>query len=1130
LKFAPLRPHHFRRAGVAVAIFCAALAFFVFGVVIRVMIGPVSLGPFTGNLRSALDQTLPGLEVRFDHAAIEWSREEGRVDLVVLGARVFDSHQRIIAQAPKAEIGLAAGPFIRGHIVVRRIALVGVELTLVHTKDGQLRLGIEQDRNQSNVLERIREALSKNGSGASSLKTFAIHQARLAFYEEETGLFLVAPEADLEVSTGQNDVAHRGEIIVANLNARVEVSGRPTHIVANINIPRDTSHVTGDLSVTGLSLGGLAANAKFFSFLSSFALTTDISGSFALDHGRRLTLSDFGIDATGIVNGLGRPLHVKDLRVVGRYDGATGRLLVDDATLQGDQAHAHLQGIGNLTFDDHEALSKATLDLTMDKMGMDLPGVMKQAVTLGRAALSASYIPAQGLISIDKALVFGGPLSANFAGKIALSEPKSAGIDIDGKINAIGVRDLLHYWPLQIGDGARNWIDAHVSAGRVGPIVLHTHILPGALDQPALPEDAVAMTFPIAGATVSYIQGLTPLSRVNGSATLTGDTFKGDITTASVGPISLSNGHVAIPNLHLIGPTATITAHADGSVPDVLALIDQKPLQYPSRFHVKTQGAKGAASVDMIFHVPTRDTVSMDDIGISAHANLTNLALQVGDHTKFTNGTANLAIDNASLHAVGTVALGATNVGIDWNEAFKTQGPITTRMTIKGTLDDATRAAMNLRLGNYLTGPIGAVALLEGHRGSIQRAQATLDLTPAAINLDLINYRKAAGVPASAQITARLDDAGNLRSEDVSLSGAGLVVRGTASVGPNGELEHLEMPVARIGPANDFAFTMTRSPVTGLDLAISGHSLDGTALGHRDPNANDTPSNANAAISNNPFHVSIHVDRLVLREGVALTPLALDVTGQGDRPRSLSLSGTLAKGTQVTAGIVESDAGRRVAIDSNDAGQLLKGLFGLDAMKGGKLNVAATMPPMSAAVGRDPNVIEYTGALTIANFTIVNQPFLARMFSSGSPGGLSDLLQGQGIVIDKLQLPFAVHGDVFDIHDARASGPSVGITADGYVDRRNNQLALKGALAPLYGINSVLGAIPIVGQVLVSKKGEGIIGMTYSATGAADEPQVSMNPLSVLTPGILRRIFQGAMPTAPVQANTVTAPPADKVQ
>ncbi|MGD0145016.1 MAG: AsmA-like C-terminal domain-containing protein, partial [Rhizomicrobium sp.] len=990
-------------------------------------------------------------------------------------------------------------------------------------------LGVERDRNESDVLERIRDALSKNGSGASSLKTFAIHQARLAFYEESTGLFLVAPEADLEVSTGQNDVPHRGEVIVANLNARVEVSGQPAHIVANVNIPRDTSHVTGDMSVTGLNLNALAANAKFYSFLAPFALTTDISGSFALDHGRRFTLSDFGIDASGVVNGLGKPLHVKDLRVVGRYDGATGRLLIDDATLEGEQAHAHLRGVGNLAFDDRGVLSKASLQLVMDKMGIDMPGVMKQAVTLGRAALTAAYIPGQRLVTIDQAVVFGGPLSANFTGKIALGDSQSPGIDVDGKVNAIAVRDFLHYWPLQISDGPRNWIDTHVSAGRIGPIVLHTHIAPGALDRPALPEDAVAMTIPISGATVSYVQGLTPLTGVSGSAVLSGDTFKGDVASASIGPLVVSKAHLAIPNLHVVGPTATITAHVDGSVPDVLALIDEKPLQYPSRFHVKTLGAKGAASIDAIFQVPTRHNSSMDDIGIAVHANLTGLALAVGEHTKITNGTANLAVDNASLHAVGTVTLGSTNVGIDWTEAFKAQGPISTRMTVKGTLDDNARAALNLRTGNYLTGPIGAVALLEGSRGTIQRAQVTLDLTPAAINLDLINFKKPIGVASSALMVAKLDNDGNLRSEDVSLSGAGLSAKGTASLGPGGDLEHLDIPVVHAGAANDFALKLTRTPATGFDLAISGRSLDGTALGHKDPNDNDTPASG-AASAGSPFHVAIHVDRLVLREGVAISPFAVDVAGQGDRPRSMSLSGTLSKGVQVTGGIADDGTARHVTLETSDAGQLLKGLFGLDAMKGGKLNVAAAMPPMSAAIGKDPNAIEYSGALTIDDFTIVNQPFLARMFSSGSFGGVADLLRGQGIVIDKLQMPFAVHGDVFDIHEARASGPSIGVTADGYVDRRNNQLALKGALAPLYGINSVLGAIPIVGQVLVSRKGEGIIGMTYSATGPADEPQVNMNPLSVLTPGILRRIFQGSIPSAPpAQANTAP-PPADKTQ
>ena len=79
---------------------------------------------------------------------------------------------------------------------------------------------------------------------------------------------------------------------------------------------------------------------------------------------------------------------------------------------------------------------------------------------------------------------------------------------------------------------------------------------------------------------------------------------------------------------------------------------------------------------------------------------------------------------------------------------------------------------------------------------------------------------------------------------------------------------------------------------------------------------------------------------------------------------------------------------------------------------------------------------------------------------------------------------------------------------------------------PAFGLNSVLGNIPLLGDVLVSKKGEGIFGVTYSATGNADQPAISTNPLSMLTPGILRRIFEGNMPNAAnAPSNAAAKPP-----
>ena len=70
-----------------------------------------------------------------------------------------------------------------------------------------------------------------------------------------------------------------------------------------------------------------------------------------------------------------------------------------------------------------------------------------------------------------------------------------------------------------------------------------------------------------------------------------------------------------------------------------------------------------------------------------------------------------------------------------------------------------------------------------------------------------------------------------------------------------------------------------------------------------------------------------------------------------------------------------------------------------------------------------------------------------------------------------------------------------------------------------------LGAIPLLGDLFVSKKGEGVFGMTYTAKGNADEPNISVNPLSMFTPGIFRRIFEGRVPVE-AQTSQLPQPPA----
>jgi hypothetical protein len=322
----------------------------------------------------------------------------------------------------------------------------------------------------------------------------------------------------------------------------------------------------------------------------------------------------------------------------------------------------------------------------------------------------------------------------------------------------------------------------------------------------------------------------------------------------------------------------------------------------------------------------------------------------------------------------------------------------------------------------------------------------------------------------------------------------------------------LQAPVVRLGSLNDFSLNVTRGE-TGIDVFVRGRSIDGSRLGRHGQGGDDETFDQ-------PFHINAKLDRVMLRDDVALSGFVFDIAGVADKPSTMSLSASFAKSGAVNAAITPVDGGRRVSVATNDMGTLLQGLFSFDSIRGGKLEVTATlagradMPP----AGDGP---DFQGKASLKDFRVLNQPFLARLFTAGSLGGLANLLQGQGIGVDSLDVPFSSKGGVISVHDVRATGPAIGISADGYVDRPKNNVALKGSLVPLFGLNSVLGNIPILGTVITSKEGEGIIGMTYSVSGNADEPSASVNPLSALAPGILRRIFEGKMPVAP---NATPAP------
>ncbi|MEM9749819.1 MAG: AsmA-like C-terminal region-containing protein, partial [Pseudomonadota bacterium] len=103
-------------------------------------------------------------------------------------------------------------------------------------------------------------------------------------------------------------------------------------------------------------------------------------------------------------------------------------------------------------------------------------------------------------------------------------------------------------------------------------------------------------------------------------------------------------------------------------------------------------------------------------------------------------------------------------------------------------------------------------------------------------------------------------------------------------------------------------------------------------------------------------------------------------------------------------------------------------------------------------------------------------------------------------------------------------GSAIGVSASGPIDFGADKMAINGALAPAYSINSAFGAAPVVGGIFAPREGEGLFGVTFSMTGPVDEPTIYVNPLSAFAPGFLRRIFEPTPDAATAEDQPSAAP------
>jgi len=114
-----------------------------------------------------------------------------------------------------------------------------------------------------------------------------------------------------------------------------------------------------------------------------------------------------------------------------------------------------------------------------------------------------------------------------------------------------------------------------------------------------------------------------------------------------------------------------------------------------------------------------------------------------------------------------------------------------------------------------------------------------------------------------------------------------------------------------------------------------------------------------------------------------------------------------------------------------------------------------------------------------------------------------------GLAFDRVDVPFEYRDGVMVLGESVAKGNLLAVKVEGTVDEETDRMDLVGVISPVYGLTGVLDSIPLLGTILSGGEGEGIVAMTFQVRGTLESPEFSVNPLSLLTPGILRNIFSG---------------------
>jgi hypothetical protein len=1128
---------------IAVEILLGLVAALVIGVAVawwRLSQGPVELGFLKEQIQTELSRARGGRPVGIDGVELAWT-PSGAVELRAVGVKIEDGRGGVISRAEEARIELGVLPLLLGRVSVKSADFVGGEISLTMKRGGAMwiafgppdappdiivRPGPSNETLQQSVnraLDGLAATFRSVGPGAD-LRAVGLHNARLAIVDEAGGAHWSAEAASI-------DLARRHNALMLTASARLE--GAQGAAPATLAVQTDTR-----FQAALITFGAHDARPRaIFSQagLGPFGtLDAPLTANIVLGLSRRAGVNRFEGDVTlgrGNADTAGGAFNLAGGRLHGRYDIASDQLIIDQLQLAGLRTRVR----GQARIRDFSRILRAApnepaaFDIALPALNLDVPGEFSSPVSLGDVHVVGTIVSADRAINLTTIHAKAGNGVIDASGRYYWGEAGPAhhlypGFALDGVVGgSVSVQQVMAFWPMTFGGGAREYVARGLRAGVVTNGRAHIDIRPSDALTDGLRQDAINVSFDVAGGQFQFLDSMSPILAARGSGILHGNGFEMTVPEARLNNLTLSNGRIEVPRFHPHGDWLTISAHAEGDARNAMQVLAQKPISLQQRLPIDPATVGGHASVNLRLQRPIVGTpVAFEDWRVNIDGSMQNFSGNLTTRqVALSNGQLQVRGDLRSLVVSGPVRANTSNVQIAWTEHLTRAPRNSSEYQISGDFDARDLERLGYSIARYAQGRIGVTVRGQGRGFDVDQANLELDLTHAQVGAPWNYWTKPAGQAASAHLViARLPD-GGMAFNNIDARGAGFAAQGQVQIDKNAEITGLNIPRLLIDGSTNARLTAARGGDGGLEVSVRGALFDGAPFmsSDNDP-ANQPGATSGPSAPATPLRASVIVDNLKLRGGVSLAGANINVSMVHGALTTLLATGQSPSGKpfNLALGPRPDDPAGHIVFSSGDGGFAVAALTGTPNVIGGVASANGDWRPGPPSTARfDVN---------LRDFQLVRMPAMAQLISSaGSLTGLADMLNGAGIGFTHLEAHVAYANNRVTFTSGRMRGPSLGLTGAGAYDIAADNLAVDGVVAPSPGLNSMLGNLPLVGNLFVSRHGEGVFGMTYSLHGHAAAPHVMVNPVSALTPGILRRIFEPAHRAGDDDAKAA-APPA----